>query len=95
MPQDTTTQKRSGAIKNIESTVHEVQGIFSQLGGLLVEQGERLERVDTNLIYTGKKVNSAQDQILKYYRNIQRNRKLALKLFAIMIIMILIIFYFY
>ena len=68
--------------RSIESTVAELGGIFSQLAGLVQEQGELIQRIDADIDATGANVEGAHSQIVKYYASVNSNRGLILKTFA-------------
>ncbi|CCJ28507.1 unnamed protein product [Pneumocystis jirovecii] len=70
---------RSSAIQSIESTIHELGSIFSQLAQMVAEQRETVQRISVNTDDVINNVSSAQQELLKYYRKISNNRWLMLK----------------
>ncbi|KAG4302196.1 hypothetical protein PCANB_001403 [Pneumocystis canis] len=70
---------RSSAIQSIESTIHELGSIFSQLAQMVAEQRETVQRISTNTDDIVNNVGSAQQELLKYYQRISSNRWLMLK----------------
>jgi len=61
---------RGEAVQNIERTIGELQGIFSQLANIVAEQGELIERIDHNVDNTVLNVDSAQNELLKYLSSV-------------------------
>ncbi|KAG5518847.1 hypothetical protein PMAC_002378 [Pneumocystis sp. 'macacae'] len=70
---------RSSAIQNIESTIHELGSIFSQLAQMVAEQRETVQRISANTDDVISSVSSAQQELLKYYQKISNNKWLMLK----------------
>lgn len=83
-------QERSTAVKAIESTIQEISQIFSQLGNMVLEQGERIERIDQNIDYINTNMEAGHVQLNRYLRNLSGNRALMLKLFALMLVFIVV-----
>ena len=79
-------------MRAIEATIQEISQTFRQLADMVVEQGERIERIDQNLDLTNANLEAGQFQLQKYLRGMSSNRALMLKLFAIMIVFIVIYF---
>lgn len=86
---------RAEAVLSIERTITELQSIFQQLAHLVAEQGELIERIDDNISNTSANVEGAQAQLLRYLNNIKSNRWLAFKMFAILILFIIIFVLFF
>lgn len=72
--------QRSAAITAVESTIHELSGIFSQLAQLVSEQGEQISRIDDNVEDVVDNVEGAQRELLKYWSRVQGNRWLVAKM---------------
>ena len=85
-------EERNVAVRAIEATIQEISQTFRQLADMVVEQGERIERIDQNLDLTNANLEAGQFQLQKYLRGMSSNRALMLKLFAIMIVFIVIYF---
>uniref|UniRef100_A0A2N9GD23 t-SNARE coiled-coil homology domain-containing protein n=1 Tax=Fagus sylvatica TaxID=28930 RepID=A0A2N9GD23_FAGSY len=47
--QENYTQSRAVALHNVESTIAELSGIFTQLTTMVVQQGELAIRIDDNM----------------------------------------------
>lgn len=89
-PQDTYHSSRAEALRNVESTIHELGGIFQKLSVMVAEQGELAIRIDENVEDTLANVESAQTQLLKYLNTISSNRWLLLKVFSVLIVFLVI-----
>ena len=85
-PQNTYIQQRGAAIETIERTIAELGGIFGQLAQMVSEQGEMVERIDTNTQDTVDNVEGAQRELLKYWNRVQGNRWLVAKMFGVLMI---------
>jgi len=86
---------RGEAVQNIERTINELQGIFSQLANLVAEQGELIERIDHNVDNTVLNVDSAQNELLKYLSSVSSNRWLIVKMFLVMIVFVVLFVVFF
>ncbi|KAG0466769.1 hypothetical protein HPP92_018349 [Vanilla planifolia] len=72
--QDSYMQSRAEALQNVESTIHELSNIFTQLATMVSQQGELAIRIDENMDDTLANVEGAQGQLLKYLNSISSNR---------------------
>lgn len=79
-------------MRAIEATIHEISQTFHQLANLVMEQGERIERIDQNLDLVNANLEGGHLQLQKYLRGMSSNRTLLLKLFAVMFVFIVIYF---
>jgi len=77
---------RADALRNVESTIVELGGIFEQLAHMVQEQGEMAVRIDENVDETVTNVEGAQAQLMKYYKTISSNRWLAMKVFSVLLL---------
>jgi len=84
-PQETYMASRAEALKNVESTLMELGGIFEQLSHMVAQQGEVAIRIDEDVEDTLANVDSAQAQLLKYLERISSNRMLIMKVFGVLI----------
>lgn len=83
-------ESRSNAIETIEKTIHELGTIFSQLASMVAEQGETVNRIDSDIESAVVNVEGAQEQLVKYLRGISNNRWFMAKVFGLLIAFILI-----
>eukprot|EP00871_Galdieria_phlegrea_P001846 jgi/Galph1/2662/GphlegSOOS_G1367.1 len=79
-------RERAEAAQQIESTIVELGQIFQQLATMVSEQGELVERIDSNIEDTMFQVEQGQNQLLRYYNRISSNRWLIVKVFATLIL---------
>jgi syntaxin 5 len=84
--EDTYMNSRADALRNVESTIVELGGIFEQLATMVAEQGEMAVRIDENVEDTVSNVEGAQAQLMKYYKTISSNRWLAMKVFSVLLL---------
>lgn len=84
--QDTYIDQRGAAIETIESTIHELGSIFSQLAGMVAEQRETVQRIDANTEDVVTNVGGAQRELFKYYARVSSNRWLMIKMFGVIIV---------
>ncbi|KAF9285513.1 cis-Golgi t-SNARE syntaxin [Mortierella alpina] len=84
-------QNRSTAIEAVESTLQELGGIFQQLAQMVAEQRDTVQRIEANTDDIELNINEAQNQLLRYYRNISSDRQLMIKIFLTIIFVFLVI----
>lgn len=82
---DEYVQQRAESTQQIESTIVELGGIFQQLAHLVQEQGEMVERIDTNVQDAEMNIEAAHGEILKYFQTVSKNRWLMIKIFGVLI----------
>ncbi|GAB2232498.1 hypothetical protein Droror1_Dr00011535 [Drosera rotundifolia] len=92
--QDTYMQSRAEALQNVESTIHELSNIFTQLATMVSQQGEIAIRIDENMEETLANVEGAQNQLVRYLNSISSNRWLMIKIFAVLIVFLLFFLFF-
>ncbi|EES02357.1 hypothetical protein BDA96_03G046500 [Sorghum bicolor] len=92
--QDSYMQSRAEALQNVESTIHELSNIFTQLATMVSQQGELAIRIDDNMDDTLTNVEGAQGQLLKYLNSISSNRWLMMKIFFVLMVFLMIFIFF-
>ncbi|KAJ0531643.1 putative target SNARE coiled-coil domain, syntaxin/epimorphin [Helianthus annuus] len=92
--QDSYMQSRAEALHNVESTIHELGGIFTQLATMVSQQGELAIRIDENMEDTLANVEGAQGQLMRYLNSISSNRWLMIKIFFVLIVFLMIFLFF-
>ncbi|CAD6271381.1 unnamed protein product [Miscanthus lutarioriparius] len=92
--QDSYMQSRAEALQNVESTIHELSNIFTQLATMVSQQGELAIRIDENMDDTLTNVEGAQGQLLKYLNSISSNRWLMMKIFFVLMVFLMIFIFF-
>lgn len=83
-------QARADAVRQVESTIVELGQIFNQLATMVSEQGELVERIDANVDDTVTHMNAGQNQLMIYYNSIAGNRALILKVFAVLLVFLVV-----
>jgi len=78
-------QSRADAMQNIESTIVELGGIFSQLAHMVKEQEEVMVRIDSNVEDAAMNVEAGHSELLRYFRSVTSNRWLMVKVFGVLI----------
>ncbi|KAK9474285.1 t-SNARE [Dipodascopsis tothii] len=84
--QDSYINERNTAIEAIESTIHELGTIFTQLATMVAEQREVVQRIDHDTEDISLNIVSAQRHLLKYFATVSSNRWLMAKIFGIVIV---------
>ncbi|KAL7168222.1 hypothetical protein ACSBR2_038622 [Camellia fascicularis] len=92
--QDSYMQSRAEALHNVESTIHELGNIFTQLATMVSQQGELAIRIDENMDDTLANVEGAQGQLVRYLNSISSNRWLMIKIFFVLIVFLMIFLFF-
>lgn len=92
--QDSYMQSRAEALHNVESTIHELGTIFTQLATMVSQQGELAIRIDENMEDTLSNVEGAQGQLMRYLNSISSNRWLMIKIFFVLIAFLMIFLFF-
>lgn len=92
--QDTYMQSRAEALQNVESTIHELSNIFTQLATMVSQQGEIAIRIDENMEDTLANVEGAQNQLTRYLSSISSNRWLMIKIFFVLIVFLMFFLFF-
>ncbi|KAK9236383.1 t-SNARE [Lipomyces kononenkoae] len=88
--QDMYISERNTAIEAIESTIHELGGIFAQLATMVAEQREVVQRIDADTEDIAVNISSAQRELLQYFARMSSNRWLMVRVFGILIIFFLL-----
>eukprot|EP00258_Populus_trichocarpa_P029481 XP_024445500.1 syntaxin-32 [Populus trichocarpa] len=92
--QDSYMQSRAEALRNVESTIHELSNIFTQLATMVSQQGELAIRIDENMEETLSNVEGAQGQLVRYLNSISSNRWLMMKIFLVLVVFLMFFVFF-
>lgn len=92
--QDSYMQSRAEALQNVESTIHELSNIFTQLATMVSQQGEIAIRIDENMEDALANVEGAQGQLVRYLNSISSNRWLMIKIFFVLVVFLMIFLFF-
>ena len=77
-------------VSQMQSTLSELGSMFERFGSIVSEQGEMIQRIDTNADGSQANVGEAHTQIQKYQRSIAANRGLIIKTFVVLWAFILV-----
>lgn len=88
--QENYAQSRAVALHNVESTISELSGIFTHLATMVAQQGELAIRIDDNMDESLANVDGAHSALLRYLSQISSNRWLMIKIFAILILFLIV-----
>ncbi|KAJ8612556.1 hypothetical protein CTAYLR_003738 [Chrysophaeum taylorii] len=85
-----TSRRRLDHAHTIESEIGKLGELFSRFSTLLAQQGEVVERLDDDVENARREVETGHGELSKAQAIIQGNRALLLKIFAIIIVFIII-----
>ena len=83
-------QSRALAVQSVESTIVELGTIFQELATMVQSQDYDIARIDENITDASANVEGAHDQMLRYMESIRSNRGLVLKIFAALIVFVVL-----
>jgi t-SNARE complex subunit (syntaxin) len=83
------------AVKAIEQTITELQGIFQHLALLVHEQDLQIRRIDENVENAALHVEGAHKQLVTYLQKVSSNRALILKVFGVLFVFIVLFVIFF
>ncbi|KAA8539621.1 hypothetical protein F0562_026313 [Nyssa sinensis] len=92
--QENYSQSRAVALQNVESTISELSGIFTNLATMVAHQGELAIRIDDNMDESLANVEGARSALLRHLTQISSNRWLLIKIFAILIFFLMVFIFF-
>lgn len=84
------SQSRAVALQNVESTISELSGIFTHLATMVAQQGELAIRIDEDMDQSLANVEGARSALLRHLNQISSNRWLLIKIFAAIIIFLVV-----
>ncbi|XP_048326273.1 syntaxin-31 isoform X2 [Ziziphus jujuba] len=92
--QENYMQSRAVALHNVESTISELGGIFTHLATMVAQQGELAIRIDDNMDESLANVEGAHSSLLRHLNQISSNRWLLIKIFAVLILFLIVFLFF-
>lgn len=81
---------RATAVGSIESTIHEIGSMYSRVVSLVNQQEEVVMRIDSQLDDTEINMERGRRELLTYFDRISGNSMLIVKVFAILILFLMI-----
>jgi len=82
--------ERASAIENINKTLAELGGIFSQLATTIHAQGQLADRIDLNILDAESNVQAGHELLLLLFQSVSSNRGLMLRIFGVLIVFFLL-----
>ena len=76
---------RLSSVQGIQRTIAELGQIFTRMASTLQQQEEMVARIDSDIDTADIHIKEGTNQLMTYYNSISSNRKLMLKIFAILI----------
>jgi hypothetical protein len=74
---------REDDMREVESTIVELGTVFTQVAGLVAEQGELIERIDSDLDSASANVEAGHTELGKYFESVKKNRGLIIRLLLV------------
>jgi syntaxin 5 len=81
---------RLTSVQGIQRTIAELGQIFSRMANTIQQQEEMVSRIDSDVDAADFHIKEGTNQLMIYYNSISSNRKLILKIFAILILFAII-----
>eukprot|EP00834_Sanchytrium_tribonematis_P001558 NODE_39_length_35218_cov_0.479655.p21 type:complete len:239 gc:universal NODE_39_length_35218_cov_0.479655:35052-34336(-) len=81
------------AMNQIQNTLQDLSSVFGQLGQLLSQQREQIQRIHTNIDEMDVNIEGAHTELLTYMNSISNNRSLLLKVFGLLLFITLAVLY--
>lgn len=74
---------REDDMREVESTIVELGTVFTQVAGLVAEQGELIERIDADMDTASANVEAGYSELGKYFESVKKNRGLIIRLLLV------------
>ncbi|XP_063686858.1 syntaxin-16-like isoform X2 [Bolinopsis microptera] len=84
-------EQRDEEIRRIVESIAELQSIFSDLAGLVADQGTVLDRIDYNMEQTVVKVEDGYQELIKAEKHQKRGRKCIFIIFLALVILCMVV----
>lgn len=86
---------RADAVRQIEQSMVQLQGIYTQLAGMVQEQDELLDTIDHNIDDAVLHVDEAHSVLQRQLARVSKNRWLIMKILAVLFVTVIIFFFFF
>lgn len=80
-------RQRAMEMRNVEAMLTEASQVFGRMATLVAEQGEVVDRIDEQIDMASVHVEAGQNELLKYYNNLSKERAFILKIFVTVILL--------
>ncbi len=74
---------REDDMREVESTIVELGTVFTQVAGLVAEQGDLIERIDADMDIASSNVEAGHTELGKYFESVKKNRGLIIRLLLV------------
>ena len=68
-------RERDQGIQNMQVGIHEIQGIFKDIAGMVVEQGQTIQTIENNAMDAVQNTNKGVSELEKAHKKAAANRK--------------------
>ncbi|EGG23396.1 t-SNARE family protein [Cavenderia fasciculata] len=89
------SQSRLRTAETISSTINQLETIFHQLANLVQQQGEVIERIDTNIDDSLMHIDRGHSSLIKTLQDLSSNRGLIFRIFLVLIVFIVVFVVFF
>ena len=86
---------RADAVRQIEQSMLQLQGIYTQLAGMVAEQDEMLDTIDHNIDDAVVNVSQTHNILNKQLSRISKNRWLIMKVLGVLFVTVILFFFFF
>jgi len=90
-----TSKSRLQDVERVERTIGELSQMFLRVAGMVKEQGEVIDDIESLVDDTAANTSQAQTELLKLFRFVSSDRGLIIKILAVTLILGMIIIYFW
>ncbi|GLT89164.1 hypothetical protein SLE2022_071600 [Rubroshorea leprosula] len=88
--QENYTESRAAALHTVESTISELSGISTQLATVVAQQGKLVISIDEDMDESLANVEGSSNAVLRHLHQISSSRWLLIKIFAVIILFLLV-----
>ena len=86
---------RADAVRQIEQSMLQLQGIYTQLADMVQEQDEMLDTIDHNIDDAVLNVSETHNILNKQLSKISKNRWLIMKVLGVLFVTVILFFFFF
>jgi len=78
------SRSRLEDVQRIERILVELGGIFEQISHMVEEQGEMIQRIDSNIDDTSRNLDLSRDALVSVWKTLSSSRRLTVKIFLVL-----------